>query len=98
MPTLEEVKLYLRIDNDEEDTLINSLIETAKEMVEGILRKSLSEFSPLPETIKQAILYVISTLYESRQVDKSYGISMQELTDTIRRLLFAYRDERYWCI
>jgi len=95
MPTLEEVKLYLRIDNDEEDTLINSLIETAKEMVEGILRKSLSEFSPLPETIKQAILYVISTLYESRQVDKSYGISMQELTDTIRRLLFAYRDERY---
>ena len=95
MPTLEEVKLYLRIDNDEEDTLINSLIETAKEMVEGILRKQLSEFSPLPETIKQAILYVISTLYESRQVDKSYGISMQELTDTIRRLLFAYRDERY---
>ena len=95
MPTLEEVKLYLRIDSDEEDTLINSLIETAKEMVEGILRKSLSEFSPLPETIKQAILYVISTLYESRQVDKSYGISMQELTDTIRRLLFAYRDERY---
>ena len=95
MPTLEEIKLYLRIDNDEEDTLINSLLATAKELVEGILRKQLSEFSPLPETIKQAILYIISTLYESRQVDKSYGISMQELTDTIRRLLFAYRDERY---
>lgn len=95
MPTLEEIKLYLRIDNDEEDTLINSLLVTAKELVEGILRKQLSEFSPLPETIKQAILYIISTLYESRQVDKSYGISMQELTDTIRRLLFAYREEKY---
>lgn len=95
MPTLEEIKLYLRIDNDEEDTLINSLLATSKELVEGILRKQLSEFSPLPETIKQAILYIISTLYESRQVDKSYGISMQELTDTIRRLLFAYREEKY---
>ena len=60
MPTLEEVKLYLRIDSDDEDSLITSLMETAKEMVEGILRKNLTEFSPIPETIKQAIMYAIS--------------------------------------
>ena len=95
MPTLEEVKLYLRIDSDDEDSLITSLMETAKEMVEGILRKNLTEFSPIPEPIKQAIMYAISTLFESRQVDRSYGIIMHDLTDTIRRLLFAYREEKY---
>ena len=92
---LDEVKLYLRIDNDEEDSLIISLQKTATELVEGVLRRKLAEFNPVPETIKQAILYVVATLYESRQIDKSYGLQINDLTNFIKRILFEYRDERF---
>ena len=68
MLTLEESKLYLRIDSDDEDTLITSLNTTAQEMVEDILRYKLTEFDTIPETINQSMLYIVSTLYESRQV------------------------------
>lgn len=92
---LDEVKVYLRIDNDEEDSLIISLQKTATELVEGVLRRKIAEFDPVPETIKQAILYVVATLYESRQIDKTYGLQTGDLTDFLRRFLFEYRDERY---
>ena len=45
--------------------------------------------------IKQAILYVVATLYESRQIDKSYGLQINDLTNFIKRILFEYRDERF---
>lgn len=46
---LEEVKLYLRIDGDGEDTLITKFILIAEDLVEGILRYPLSEFEKTPE-------------------------------------------------
>lgn len=65
--TLEETKLYLRVDGDEEDTLITKFILTAEDLCEGILRYSLSEFEPIPETIKHAILYAVANMYEHRE-------------------------------
>lgn len=38
--SLEEVKLYLRVDGDEENTLITNFIIAAEELCEGILRYS----------------------------------------------------------
>ena len=89
--TLEEVKLYLRVDHDVEDTLIQSFIKTAQEMVEDILRYKLTEFDSTPETIKQAMLYVIATLYESRQIGNGNAIKMDELIETVRRVISSYR-------
>ena len=93
--TLEEAKLYLRIDGSDEDLLITSLIKTSQELVEGIIRKNLTDYETLPETIKQAMLYSIATMYESRQVRKEGGISIDELVDTLKKVLFAYREERW---
>ena len=57
--TLEEVKLYLRIDGDEEDTLITNFISTAVEICEDILRYPLSEFEEIPAVVRQAVLYCV---------------------------------------
>ncbi len=65
--TLEEVKLYLRIDGDEEDTLIARLMETAQELCESILRYPLSELDPVPPVVNQAMLYGVANLYEKRE-------------------------------
>ena len=95
MLTLEESKLYLRVDSDDEDVLITSLIQTAKEMEEDRLRYELTEFDTIPQTINQSMLYIVSTLYESRQVGNANAIKMDELIETVRRMVEPYR-KKVW--
>ncbi len=90
MLPLDEVKLYLRIDSNEEDALIASFLNTAQELCEGILRFPLSEFEELPETVKQAILYAVAAMYEKRE-----GADIKETLDVLKRLLFTYRRESW---
>lgn len=87
---LEEVKLYLRVDGDEENTLIIKFILTAEELCEGILRYPLSEFTTVPEAIKQAILYGVANMYENREDFEVKGV-----LETLTRLLFSYRRESW---
>lgn len=96
MLTLQETKEFLRLDGDDEDALVSSLIVTAKELVEDTLRYRLTEFEEIPETVHQAMLIVVGTLYEERQVakDKS-GVDIKETLDLVRRMLFAYRREAF---
>ena len=84
------------MDGDDEDALVSSLIVTAKELTEGVLRRKLTEFKEVPETVHQAMLIVVATLYEERQVakDKS-GVDIKETLDLVRRMLFAYRREAF---
>lgn len=85
---LEEVKLYLRVDGDEENTLITNLISAAEDICEGILRHPLADFDPLPETVKQAVMYIVANLYEKRE-----EVDMKDVLNIVARLLFAYRIE-----
>ena len=96
MLTLQETKDFLRLDGDDEDALISSLIITAKELIEEVLRRKLTEFKEVPETVHQAMLIVVGTLYEERQVakDKS-GVDIKETLDLVRRMLFAYRRDAF---
>ncbi len=96
MIELNEVKSFLRVDADDEDEYIQSLINTASELTEDILRRPLAEYEPLPETIRQAICVLVATLYEERQVSKDKsGLDMSQTLDLIRRMLFAYRKDRF---
>lgn len=85
--TLEETKKWLRVDTNEEDTLIQSFIGTAEDIVTGILRYSLSEEAIVGETIKQAVMYTVSQFYELRE-----SLNMNVLLDTLKGMLFAYRE------
>ena len=97
MITLDEAKSFLRVDGCEEDSLIASLIVTAKTLTEDVLRRPLADFEELPEPVRQAMLIVVGTLYEERQVSKNgkEGVSLADTLDLIRRMLFAYRKERF---
>jgi len=88
--SLEEVKLYLRVDGDEENTLITSFIIAAEEICEEILRFQLTEFTELPETVKQAILYAVGNMYEERE-----KIDMKKIQEVMSRLLYSYRKESW---
>ncbi|TCT14579.1 gp6-like head-tail connector protein [Natranaerovirga pectinivora] len=90
LTSLEDIKLYLRVEGDEEDTLITSFILTAQEMCEDILRFKLEELQILPEQVKQAIFYAVGNMYEERE-----RASIKEVYDVIKRLLSSYRKESW---
>ena len=90
MPDLEEVKQFLRIDFDDDDALLGSLMATAKALVESVLRKPLSPRLAGDETIKHAVIYAVSYLYETR-TDADYG----ELMNTLAMLLRGMRKQSW---
>ena len=97
--TLEEVKLYLRIDGDEEDTLITNFISTATQICEDILRYPLSEFEEIPAVVRQALLYCIANLYEKREGTHYYlkneGGGMAETVKVMKLILGNLRRESW---
>ncbi|WP_373181215.1 head-tail connector protein [Clostridium butyricum] len=88
--TLEETKLYLRVDSDEENTLITNFILTAEELCENILRYKLTELEIIPEAVRQAILYAVANMYEMRET-----FDVKSVIETMTRLLFCYRRESW---
>lgn len=86
--SLEEAKTYLRIDGDEENALITDFISAAENICEGILRFPLSDFTEVPDPVKQSALYIVAQFYELRE-----NLDVEALIDMVRRLLFAYRKE-----
>lgn len=97
--SLDEAKLYLRIDSDEEDTLITSFILTAEEICEDILRFPLSEFEEVPKLVKQALLYCIANMYEKREGSyfylKNESGSILETINVMKLILGNLRRESW---
>ena len=87
MVTLQEVKQYLRIDFEEDDTLLLSLISTAKQLVMDVGRMDEERFSENEDVVRTAMLYSVSYLYENRNT-----ADFSKLTLTLRAMLFAQRE------
>lgn len=89
--TLEETKIWIRVEHNDEDALIESFILAAEELVEGILRFPLSEYEEsVPEAVKHAVYFTVSKFYEERN-----ELDMQGITEVLKALLFSYRREQW---
>ena len=86
--TLQEVKQYLRIDFEDDDTLLLSLISTAKQLVMDVGRMDEERFSENEDVVRTAMLYTVSFLYENRNT-----ADFSKLTLTLRAMLFAQRED-----
>jgi uncharacterized phage protein (predicted DNA packaging) len=85
--TLQEVKQYLRVDFEDDDTLLLSLISTAKQLVMDVGRMDEERFSENEDVVRTAMLYTVSYLYENRNT-----ADFSKLTLTLRAMLFAQRE------
>ena len=74
---LEETKLFLRVDHNAEDRLIEALASAAEELVETRIRRPIVSQDPslnpvasnendVPESLKLAIKIITAFLYENR--------------------------------
>lgn len=86
--TTHEVKTHLRIDHDEEDGYIESLIAQAQAAAEDFCRVAFPE--PAPEPVRLAVLLMVSHYYENRDnPDRAvYGT----MRIAFENLLYPYRD------
>ena len=86
MVTVDEAKNYLRIDIDEEDSLIQTLLNSAIQLCLDVARCARDEFET-SDLSKAAVLYTLAYLYEHRE-----DADHHELTLTLRTLLFPLRE------
>ncbi|MGR5591326.1 head-tail connector protein [Peptoniphilus grossensis] len=90
MIALEEAKSYLRVDFDDEDEMIESLIQSSIKHSMDVARvNSEEELSKNPNG-KIAVLYMTAYLYEHRE-EADYS----ELNLTLRALLFGMRKAEF---
>ena len=88
MVTLQEVKQYLRIDFEDDDPLLLSLIFTAKQLVMDVGRMDETQLAENEDVVRTAMLYTVSYLYENRNT-----ADFSKLTLTLRAMLFAQRED-----
>lgn len=86
--TLQEVKQYLRIDFEDDDPLLLSLIFTAKQLVMDVGRMDETQLAENEDVVRTAMLYTVSYLYENRNT-----ADFSKLTLTLRAMLFAQRED-----
>ena len=79
---LAEVKAFLRIDGEEENSLLATFLAAAQEHTENYLNASLPAEVPTP--IKQAVLLLVSHFYEQR--------SGEVIPPVVYALLAPYRN------
>ena len=86
--TVDEVKTHLRIEDDDEDMYLESLIAQAQAVAEDFCRTQFSEAAPDP--VRLAVLLFVSHYYENRDnPDRAvYGT----MRIAFENLLYPYRD------
>ena len=86
--TVDEVKTHLRIQHDEEDGYLESLIKQAQATAEDYCRVQFSE--PAPEPVRLAILLFVCRYYENR--DNPDRVMYATMRIAFENLLYPYRD------
>ncbi len=86
--SLDDMKAWLRVEHDEEDELIASLLVQAKAAAEDFCRVSFDENAPEP--VKLAVKLMVSHHYEYR--DNTDMQAYQSMRTAFESLLYPHRD------
>lgn len=76
--TLEEVKNYLRVDLNDDDNLIQSLMGAADEYLKGSID---TKYNKEDERAKMLSLLIISDLYDNRGITEKVSRNIRRLVD-----------------
>ena len=86
---LDTVKNYLRIDHNEDDSLLSLMIDAAKSYIQSYLNKKFDEFEEIPDEFTIACLALIAHWYENREIQTNMS---NELSYIFSGILDMYRD------
>ena len=87
--SLEELKAHLRIQTDDEDNLLTSLLAQAQEAADDYCRADFHSMESPPETVRLAVLLMASHFYECR--DSSDRSAYSTMVRAFHALLYPNR-------
>jgi uncharacterized phage protein (predicted DNA packaging) len=90
MLTLDETKNYLRVDSDDDDSLLQALIASCTQLCMDVARIADSAAFEAEPNARIAVMYAVAYLYEHRE-----EADHKALTLTLRALLFGCRQEDF---
>ena len=88
--TVEEMKSYLRVDFEDDNSLIENLITAAKKQCMDILRTDDEADLTAAQNGKIAVMFTVAYLYEHREEADHHAMDL-----TLRALLFGSRKEGF---
>ena len=88
--SLAEAKNYLRIDGNDENSTIKTLLKSAKSLCMEIARMDETEFEACGEIAKTAVLYTLAYFYEHREEADHHALTL-----TLRAILIGIRKEGF---
>ena len=83
---LEEMKNYLRVEYEDDDSLISSLITSAEKLCMDILRTDEESVLSSCAMGKTAVMFTVAYFYEHREEADHHALDL-----TLRALLFGDR-------
>lgn len=90
MVSLDEMKQYLRVDYEDEDSLIGSMINSAVKICMDVIRTEDMAVLAAAGNGKLAVMYVVAYLYEHREEADHNGMML-----AVRSLLSGSRKEEF---
>lgn len=88
--SVKEAKNFLRVDHDEDDSLIRSYIYAAESLCLDIMRTDDKTILKSEKNAKIAVLYAVAYFYEHRE-----QADYKALTLSLRALLFGSRRDKF---
>ena len=88
--TVEEMKNYLRVDFEDDDTLLSHLIKEAQHICMDVARMEDAEEFEKEPVAKISVMYAVAYLYEHRE-----EADHKALTLSLRALLSGSRKEAF---
>lgn len=81
-----EAKEYLKVEYEDEDTLIQTLIDSSEILCRDIIRRDI-----LPENaaVKTAVLYAVGVMFENRGTNEE----TEKMIPTLKNILSSNREE-----
>lgn len=90
MITLKQTKNYLRIDYDDEDTYLDSLIEVSLIYIDSMVGESYKEDEKAAKLAELLQLKLVSDMYEQRSTEIQNNMKIDRITNSILDKLSNY--------
>lgn len=84
---LEDIKEYLRVDGDDEDKLISTMIEAGKEYI----RSAVGEYDDTDKTANILLAAIVQNMYDNRELMQSDQQVKKRIEYTFQSMILQLR-------
>ena len=88
--TLDEMKKYLRVDFEDDDTLLRNIMESAQTLCMNVARIMDEDVFEEEPCARIAVMYAVAYFYEHREEADHHALTL-----LLRSLLFGCRQEGF---